>query len=45
MSAPKNPDSQGGLVPGFVPHAYDYDGAKKLWDISLKLAGLPKAVA
>jgi len=26
-------------MPGYAPHAYDQEGAKKLWELSLKLVG------
>jgi hypothetical protein len=26
--------------PGFMPYAYDEEGAKKLWEVSAKLTGV-----
>ena len=26
---------------GYLPHAYDYDAAKRLWNVSNELVGLP----
>lgn len=27
--------------PGYAPHAYDQEAAKKLWEVSNELVGLP----
>jgi NAD(P)-dependent dehydrogenase (short-subunit alcohol dehydrogenase family) len=42
VAAPKDMESKAIFVPGHVPHAYDAEGAKKLWKLSLRMVGLPE---
>ncbi len=39
VSKPFNPDKDA-MTNGYLPHAYDYVSAKRLWDLSNELVGL-----
>ena len=39
VSQPREPKN---LMTGYAPHAYDTEGAKKLWAVSNQLVGLPE---